>query len=98
MPLLLLVVLTLPHAALTCRGCNGLPADPRLSTVCGHTFCRACISKEDACCSVDSSGLSLECSVPNIAVARQIDALLVYCRFAKYDLGACMAGCHASAS
>lgn len=74
-----------PAAALMCRRCRNLLVEPRLSIVCGHSFCKVCMDTKDAFCEVDSSRVNIQSSVPNHALSKQLNDLLVYCRFAKFS-------------
>ncbi|XP_013393476.1 E3 ubiquitin-protein ligase TRAF7-like isoform X2 [Lingula anatina] len=71
------------NSHLLCPLCKKLFTDPVISVVCGHTFCRACISglqrgETGAKCPIDERTFTE--LVPNRAVLGQIEDLEIYCR------------------
>ncbi|XP_014663646.1 PREDICTED: E3 ubiquitin-protein ligase TRAF7-like [Priapulus caudatus] len=70
----------MPNKKLFCTLCSNVYKDPVI-TICGHTFCRVCVTskKHGDVCPVDNSKLSVV--VANIAVSEQIGELLVHCRY-----------------
>jgi len=72
-----------PSESLSCPLHKELFKNPVIAR-CGHTFCRKCIekylsSKEE--CPIDKSPLQKEFLFPNLAVAGQIDDLLLHCKY-----------------
>lgn len=79
-----------PSEALKCPICRRLFCDPVISTVCGHTFCKECITTNNpgngllstSKCPIDDSLLQRTQLVVNLALKSQIEDLLIYCRHA----------------
>ncbi|XP_074645437.1 E3 ubiquitin-protein ligase TRAF7-like isoform X2 [Tubulanus polymorphus] len=88
------VFVSSPSQHLKCGFCHKVYNDPVISTVCGHTFCRSCITSckpaevDDSCqngnsvvCPLDSFICGLDTLVLNRAVVGQIDDLLIHCQY-----------------
>ena len=74
--------------ALFCPLCECLFNDPVISTRCGHTFCRTCITEKtssrgnvsNSVCPVDNIPFHRSDLVSNIALKGQIDDLEIHCQ------------------
>lgn len=74
--------------ALYCPMCENLFNDPVISTRCGHTFCRMCITENissrgnvsNSVCPVDNIPFHRSDLVSNIALKGQIDDLEIHCQ------------------
>ncbi|CAB3981639.1 E3 ubiquitin- ligase TRAF7-like [Paramuricea clavata] len=74
--------------ALHCPTCENLFTDPVISTRCGHTFCRMCITENissrgnvsNSVCPVDNIPFHRADLVSNIALKGQIDDLEIHCQ------------------
>ncbi|XP_022110487.1 E3 ubiquitin-protein ligase TRAF7-like isoform X2 [Acanthaster planci] len=74
-----------PSVHLFCPSCKRLLQDPVISVVCGHTFCRHCLTdgKDSVildACPVDEKPLKNTSVVANRAITSQLDDILVYCK------------------
>lgn len=69
-------------SALYCALCQNIFNDPVISTRCGHTFCRACITgnRGNSACPIDNIPFHHSDLVGNIALKGQIDDLEIYCQ------------------
>ena len=84
-----------PSSSLKCPLCEGLFRDPVISTKCGHTFCRQCVTSQvrngsssiTLICPIDQTSFNITEVVPNKAVVAQLEDLLIYCRHGliRYD-------------
>ena len=73
--------------SLCCPMCGHLFNDPVISTLCGHTFCRTCITEKsthgnvsNSVCPVDNIPFHRSDLVSNIALKGQIDDLDIHCQ------------------
>ena len=74
--------------ALHCPMCENLFTDPVISTRCGHTFCRMCITENissrgnvsNSVCPLDNTPFHRSDLVSNIALKGQIDDLEIHCQ------------------
>jgi E3 ubiquitin-protein ligase TRAF7 len=74
--------------ALHCPMCENLFTDPVISTRCGHTFCRMCITENissrgnvsNSVCPVDNIPFHRADLVSNIALKGQIEDLEIHCQ------------------
>ena len=80
--------ITAASQALHCPMCENLFSDPVISTRCGHTFCRMCITEKissrgnvsNSVCPVDNIPFHRSDLVSNIALKGQIDDLQIHCQ------------------
>lgn len=72
-----------PPTALSCLLCQCLLSDPVIAPSCGHTFCRDCLlsaaSRSQSCPKHTNSLLDHQHSIPNLAIAQQVQELDVWC-------------------